>query len=120
MTMLTSPIYHMKLRQLLHQVRIRSGLKDIYQNNKHPISDQSLSNYLRMCFDNERTLNEVNKNPEKNPDSKVTDIFTSGTEKMVLTLLKELHYDTPSRFRWGMIQKNIDSESAGEEDEAEE
>lgn len=110
----------MKLRQLLHQVKIRSGLKDIYQNNKHPISDQSLSNYLQMCYKDAQTLNGGNRNTGKNPYTPITDIFSSGTEKMILSLLKDLHYNTPSRYRWGINSRKDESESAGEEDQADE
>lgn len=71
-----------------------------------------------MCVDNAQTLNGLNTNPAKNPDTPVTDMLSAGTQKMVDLLLSELHYDTPSRYRWGMMNEtnNLDANSDVDEE----
>lgn len=70
-----------------------------------------------MCADHAHTLNGLNTDPKKNPDKRITDMFSAGTEKMIDLLLSEFNYNTPSRYRWGMMTQNGNVNSDWEQDD---
>jgi hypothetical protein len=90
----------------------RSGLKDIYQNNPHPISDQTLRNFLHMAqvHLSDPQFSKYDRSTDNNDE--IDDIETLGIEKLTSILNIEARKNLPSRFIWGaMSAKNKDSET---------
>lgn len=92
-----------QLRELIHQMKVRSGLKDVYQNNRHVISPQTMRNFLRMAqvhlCDPELSTNtrDLDNNDE------VDDIEVLGIEKLFSIVQEEARKNKDSRFLWGSM-----------------
>lgn len=95
-----------QLRKLLHLLKIRAGLKLIFQNNKPKLTGPSLANFLRVAerlFDTESSY--------RSPPP-VTNIFVEGIHKMQKIIQETALNGTPSKFRWGVpsLAENVDEE----------
>lgn len=82
-------------------MKIRSGLKDVYQNNKNPISPQSLQNFIRMINNENQSQSEPSTHTEDKANQKIVDTLGLGALKMQEQILSELIHDRSSRFKWG-------------------
>lgn len=82
-------------------MKLRSGLKDVYQNNRHAISPQSLKNFLRMARVHlcDPGLCEITRDLDDNDE--VDDIEVLGIEKLFSIVQEEERKNKCSRFQWG-------------------
>lgn len=90
-------------------MKVRSGLKDVYQNNLHKISAQSLRTFLNMASvhlsDPELSPNQI----KADENEEVEDVVLLGIQKFRL-ILKEKKI--PARFNWGSMKAvNVDQPS---------
>lgn len=85
-------------------MKVRSGLKDIYQNNRHVISPQTLQNFLRMAqvHLSDPQLSEKTRDMDNNEE--VDDIEVLGIEKLFLIVQEEARKHKDSRFMWGTTE----------------
>lgn len=84
-------------------MKTRSGLKDVYQNNPHPISEQSMKNFLHMAqvHLSDPKYSEYNRSQDNNDE--LDDIETLGIEKFKSILKIEARKRLASRFIWGSM-----------------
>lgn len=105
-----------KLREQIHQMKWRSGLKDIYQNNIHDISPASMKGFLRFAL---LHLSDpaISKNSRSSEDEEVDNIDLMGVRKLKAILKLEARLGVPSRFIWGsMHARNTDIDQLIEAD----
>lgn len=94
-------------------MKVRSGLKDIYQNNLHPISPQSLRTFLQMAqvHLSDPKLSDHNRATDDNDD--VDDVEVLGILKLKAIMRDEHRKHLPSRFIWrSMKPTNTDHNSS--------
>lgn len=101
-----------QLRNQIHQIKVRSGLKDVHQNNLHKISAQSLRTFLNMASvhlsDPELSPNQI----KADENEEVEDVVLLGIQKFKSILKEESRKKIPSRFNWGSMKAvNVDQPS---------
>lgn len=85
-----------------------SGLKNIYQNNLHPISPKSLKMFLNMAQVHmcDRTILENGCSLDN--DFEIHDVYVIGLENFKSILRNESRKNLTSRFTWvSMKEQNI-------------
>lgn len=82
----------------MHQLRLRSGLKAVFQNNKRRVTVVSQTNFYMYA---ERNL--INPNPTRQPEE-TPNVLVTGLKKLQLTLKQEAEKGQRSEFRWGSSQ----------------
>lgn len=86
----------------------RSGLKNIYQNNLHPIPPKSLKMFLNMAQVHMCDTRTPGNYRALDHDSEINDIHVLGIQKFKNILRIEARKNLTSRFTWGsMHEKNI-------------
>ena len=102
--------FNVQLRQLIHELNLRSGMDVIYQNKKHPISVQSMKNFLHMARDHLSDTSLVNCPRLIYDVDEIIDIYITGIHKFQDLLKKEGLNDQSSRFRWGGFESESRSD----------
>lgn len=84
-------------------MKFRSGLKAVYQNNLHPISEPTMRNFLHMAqvHLSDPEYSQYNRSADDNDE--IDDIETLGIGKLRLILNIEAQKKLPSRFIWGSM-----------------
>lgn len=101
-------------------MKVRSGLKDIYQNNYHPITEQSMKNFLHMAQIH-LCDSEISDNTRSTEDNdEVGDVEALGIQKLKSIIKTEARKKLPSRFIWGsMSARGTNPDALDDLDEAE-
>lgn len=84
-------------------MKLRSGLKDIYQNNGHLISPQTLQNFLRMAQIHLCDPDLTKNTRDMNNNDEVDDIEVLGIHKLFSIVQEEARKQKDSRFLWGSM-----------------
>lgn len=111
-------LHSIQLRELIQKMKEQSGLKNIYQNNVHPISPKSLKMFLNMAQVHmcDRDIGENSRSLDN--DFEIHDVHLLGLEKFKHILRIESRKNLTSRFTWGsMKESNINLNEATEETE---
>lgn len=89
-------------------MKIRSGLKDIFQNTPHPISPKSLKVFLNMAQVHMCDTTISNNTQNLDDNNEVDDIELLGILKLKSILNVEAQMQETSRFTWGsMRERNV-------------
>lgn len=97
-----------QLRRQIQQMKIRSGLKMVYQNNPHPISPQSLRTFLKMAQVHMCDTSISDNSHIQDDQSEVENILVHGIDKFKAIIRAETQKGQTSRFTWGsMKERNI-------------
>lgn len=93
-----------QLRNQIHQMKVRSGLKDVYQNNLHTISPQSLRTFLNMAQVH-LSDPEFSEKPRATDDNEeIEDVEVIGIQKFKSILREESRKKLTSQFIWGSMK----------------
>lgn len=100
---------NVQLRELLHKLKGRSGLNDIYQSHKNIIPETSLVSFLRMA--------QINRQGSSTPGSVIpgkppVDFYARGTEK----LRSDAINNRLARFHWPSPGEHISIEAQMDEE----
>lgn len=94
-------MYTLATYNLMHQLRMRSGLKIIYQNNWRHVTEASQNQFYAYARQNLASTFRTGQ-PEE-----TVNVIVTGLIKLQLTLKAEKENGHPSKFRWGSSQVSI-------------
>lgn len=87
-------------------MKVRSGLKDIYQNNLHPITKQSLRTFLHMAQVHLCDPTLSHNEPATDNNDEIDDVYVLGILKLQSIIRDENCKKVPSRFIWALMHAN--------------
>lgn len=91
-------------------MKIRSGLKAVFQNHNHTLSDQTLANFIRSWN------NQYGTSKNSTVKNQYTDTILSGTNIFQHHLQKDAKTNEVSCYRWGSLGDTVvDVEGSREE-----
>lgn len=98
-------------------MKTRSGLKDVYQNNPHPISEPTMRIFLHMAHVHLSDPEYSRYKRSTDDNDEIDDIESLGIEKLKSILNIEARKKFASRFVWGsMSRKDVDDGNMNDEE----
>lgn len=106
------------MRQIIHWLKLRSGMKDIYQSQSVQITDRSLLLFMRMARDH-LTDPLIRSTTRSIPNIEcIKDFYRSGIAQFQNILTEEARKDKGNKFKLGSVLAEINrfSSSSNEPD----